>query len=502
MTNAISATPTADQPPTITDNRSAAAGYADRWDWLRAAAFFCGAVFLFGLIPTALIAWYNETAPIQRNLNSYQFAQIILITDLALPATLLIAGSVLSDRTFWGADGRERLRAIGRLALALGVIAVVTVLTVTFHFRIYEALAPSLFKVFGFDWGLLLIGIEDGLVLGVALAFVFRRLSQRTGRAWLAGLGNATLLAGGILGVYSNLRAISWAALVWIRHAVDPLHSPGCAGGADAGCFPAVAQTWLAMGIVPIVVALLLGALIGAPLAYPHGAREARAPAAAGRAQSEGRFWWALGIAAGSLAAGLVVAGTRVYAAFRLYGTPFLQRDALYGTLIAVQLAPFGILALLCAIRLIRLPRDQRPAAWGVGALALISVLGLLPTLIPRAFLLPPMGNPVPSGRLSLGDSTFAFAASLGALLALCWWPATAPSIRRVLTIALAGWLGVVLAWVGYATYLLAVHNPSQFFDLVDTGVTFVILCLPLMLVGVWLGSWLLERRGLRRAGD
>ncbi|MGZ3680869.1 MAG: hypothetical protein ACXVDI_20095, partial [Ktedonobacterales bacterium] len=416
MTSVFSATPPADQPPASIDVPPAARDHADRWDWLRATAFFCVAVFLLNAIAAVLRGWTLFGWVIIPDLRLFlmQNGQILAIGDLVLPAALLIAGSALSDHTFWGVTGRERLWSVGRIVLALGIVAAVAGLALTFGNSIYQALLPPPFaRIRAPLW--LLNGTEHGLVFGVALPFVFRRLSQRTGRAWLVGLLGAMLLAGGMLGLYSHLATpLRWVTNAWMKHLpiedpviydipIHDLQEIRCFPGSITGCFGPQAQTWVVAGILPIVVALLLGALIGAPLAYPYGTREARAPEAAERAahpqqaQGEGRLRWALGIGAGSLLVGLVAMGTRLYAIYKLMLPrdnylnipPFIDLAIVFGTLAIVQLVPFGILALLGAIRLMRLPRGGRPAAWSVGVLALVCVLGLLPTLIPAVFPFP-----------------------------------------------------------------------------------------------------------------
>lgn len=517
MTSIFSATPPttppAGLPPVIAGSPPAGQDHADRWDWLRTGAFFCVAVFLLSLIVATLNGWYYEAAHtnLYLELHQTQMSQIFFIADLALPATLLIAGSALWDHTFWGASVLERAWGVGRLALALGVVAIVAGLAIAFGTGIDRALPyPGLVPLtsgYGLGANWMVSGIENGLILGVALAFVFRRLSLRTGRGWIVGLLGAALLAAGILALYSHNTV---AARLWI------------------GTWMQTAQMWLVMSVLPIGVALLLGALIGAPLAYPYGAREVRATAAMGeevglpsqlqRVRGGRGFWRALGIGAGSFAAGLFIIGTRLYAIVQLTGASGSKAQTLFVTLIIVQLVPFGVLALVGGIRLVRLPREWRPSAWGVSVLALVAVLGLLPTLVPQLFLIPLMAAVMPSAQLALGDTSFAFAASLGALLALCWWPATASSLRRTLAVTVAGWLGFalpILLVAGLASYGLAISSSSQaachglgcglgaalLFLVIQMGVISIILGLPLVLLGIWMGSWLLQRGSERRAG-
>lgn len=191
--------------------------------------------------------------------------------------------------------------------------------------------------------------------------------------------------------------------------------------------------------------------------------------------------------------------------------------------LIGVLLLPFGVLALIGALRLLRMPRELRPPIWASAALALVVVPDLVTALSVRESLTLP--DPLtPPNALTYGGLGFAWAISLGALLAVCWWPA-ARTGTRLATTALAGWLGFALPLVllaGASAYQFATLDPRRYdwttcHDLgcaagklatwaitgaIETALAAVLIGLPFTLFGAWMGSWLLRRGNLSRASD
>lgn len=192
--------------------------------------------------------------------------------------------------------------------------------------------------------------------------------------------------------------------------------------------------------------------------------------------------------------------------------------------LIGVLLLPFGVLALIGVLRLLRMPRELRPPIWASAALALVVVLDLVPALsASESLVLPDLVTP--PNALTYGGLGFAWAISLGALLAVCWWPAARTGTRLVTT-ALAAWLGFALPLVllaGASAYQFATRDQTLYdlltacHDLgcaagklatraipgaIETALAAVLLGLPFTLFGAWMASWLLQRGTRRRAGD
>ncbi|MGZ3600812.1 MAG: hypothetical protein ACXWQ5_14135 [Ktedonobacterales bacterium] len=150
-------------------------------------------------------------------------------------------------------------------------------------------------------------------------------------------------------------------------------------------------------------------------------------------------------------------------------------------------------------------------------ALAVVVVFGVAPTILPGAFLLP-IGAPSAPNTVTFVGIGFSCTVRLGALLALCWWLAAGTDMRRVVTTALAGWLGFALPMLlvaGATFYQYATYAPSQTtcrglgcgalqflvtMEFIEVGLIAACMGLPLTLVGVWMGSWLLQRGGLSRA--
>ena len=583
MTNAFSATPSADQPPTIANVRTAGQDYADRWDWLRIGAFFWGAVLLLNFAAWMILVIFWE--PFNRDPMSPQSDPMspqsydlltgwaLAVAEVGLAALVLIVASVVRSRDFWGDQGPGRLRAALRLLGALGVLAAAGGFVLIFSQSITLAqyttygsgfLTGGWLQAGGIGW--VLIGGANGCVLGVALAFVFRRLSRRTGHAWLAGLLGAALVAGCALGLSNELDTLLLRASLAATRALWPppptithFHGISCHFWPDWNACDAFTggqysdvqvQAWLVAAVLPVLLALPLGALLGAPLAYPdraaraaraagtgpaqttapHGAAsdasDANVPAGPRNAPDVAGRWPALGRLAGAFAAGVFVTAARLYAVLKLY---YLQPTMGYLTntlvLIGMLLLPFGGLALIGALRLLRMPRELRPPLWASAALALVVVLNLVPALSVSESLtlqgpLSPLAPPIPNA-LAYGGLGFAWAISLGAVLVVCWWPA-ARTRTRLATTALAGWLGFALPLVllaGASAYQFATLDQTRYdlttcYDLgcaagklatwaitgtIETALAAVLIGLPLTLFGAWMASWLLQRRRAER---
>ncbi len=536
MTNADSAIPSASQPPTTTGVRPSTQEFTSRWDWLRIGIFFWGTVFLIGVVPAVLYNWYFRTLVATTPfLYTYQLPVNLTfgIGDLVLPATLLIAGSTLSGLHFREVNGRARSWAIRRLALALGIIGAVAGFALAFNNRIYHALQSPHATGYAFraDW--LVTGIENGLVLGIALAFVYCRLAQRLGRAWLVGLLGTALIAGCALGLYNHLDALlQWIATEMLAYMNNVTAVGGCAADSGGGCLVSVAQGWVVMSALPVLLALLLGALIGAPLAYPYGMRERYAPEAAGRnadaylqserAQGKQQFLLALDIGVVSFVAGLLVAAAWLYAELQLILTASAGQNihTMLVLLAAIELLPFGIIAVIGATRLTGMPRERRPSTRSVRTLSLVTVVGLASIIVPTGYLFRIGAAEAPNALVLGGAISISGSVSLGALLALCWWPATSMGSRHMLTTALSGWLGFALpsllmagdAFSHYAPYIrhpVACHTlgcAATVFEQTGLPLASSLMAifegLPLILFGVWMGNWLLRRREVDRARD
>ncbi|MEO7003531.1 MAG: hypothetical protein ABI068_17040 [Ktedonobacterales bacterium] len=531
-------------PPAMFIPTPAATESADNWDWLRIGVFFWGVVFLMTLVPIVLYGVYHTVLLLQDNSPLYPHqAQINLtfaVVDLLAPPLLLIAFCVLSDRRVRQADPDRRRAALLWLTLALGVVVVLGVGAAVFNYFSYQALLASATasaaasgaagyslsaSLWSTEIGALIANAESGILLGIALTFVFWRFSRRTGRSWLWGWLGATLIAAFALGFSNQLGVLlAWGSVALSEYADG---YTGCSGGAGAGCFGVEAQVWMETAVLPMLLALPLGALIGLPLSafyrrqLPPRSQASDVAAVAGDRGASARspqagsgfigFLQVLGIAAGSFFAGALVAGGWFYAASLLLGES-VGGAAPAGRLAAVagvELAPFGLLALIAAIRFIRLPRERRPSAGRAGVLALAIALGLAPALVVGIFLLPigPSGAP---GALALGDPSFAFAFSLGALLALIWGMGGPRGAGRILLVALSSWLGfsvLFLTLAGYTYVQIAARTGPQpgcnlgcaaltgayLLIAISTSFIAVFTSLPLILVGVWMGSWLLR---------
>jgi len=147
-----------------------------------------------------------------------------------------------------------------------------------------------------------------------------------------------------------------------------------------------------------------------------------------------------------------------------------------------------------------------------------VILVGLAPVLAAGIFLLPigPEGAP---GELAIGRPSFSFTLSLGALLALIWGWDVAHGMRGMLLLTLASWLGfsALFLWLAYTTYAqIATRTPPQpgcnlgcaeltgayLLGSVSISLITIFTSLPLIFVGVWMGSWLLRPTADRAADE
>ena len=370
---------------------------------------------------------------------------------------------------------------------------------------------------------LLLVSVESGLLLGVALAFVWRRFSLSVGGRWVGETLIASLIAAVTFGFYSQIPQ----ALLWGQMALEEqlLGFTRCntVASVGAGCFSYQLSVLIGGGVLPLLLATPLGILLGSLFASPVRARDQGIEASATpadendanadtqpTARRRSAFWRRAGVyiaifLLGALAGACAICG---------YLLDFFQQVGGPGAvgvvaLMALLLGPMVAVTLLGAARIwLGRLRMQRVAARSMFVVALVALC-----LLPLALGFVPGWQVLRAlDILEPGMSVAEFSLGLALALLFVTIPPTSASLpRRPRTppgLAVGAWFGFAAPFLVVASNAigtLATHSltctgfggcilgGAMLYYVSQTSLGVVVFSLPCLVFGVTVGRAVLR---------